>query len=142
MQKPCGVQYFKNFLFNNFFKNVSKDKFPLLMKKLEDENGFSGKNAQMGFEESGLYPFNREKITFEKLQLGTAFIEPNDSDDEQTTTNKQANCLRTPSNDVLKSIENIFTSTTRAVGIDMTNSVAKMFQKEYANKNSNNEKMI
>lgn len=47
--------------------NVDKRTFPSLLMRLTDCGAFSRTNAISGFEEGGIYPLNRAKITSDKL---------------------------------------------------------------------------
>jgi hypothetical protein len=47
--------------------NVEKRTFPTILKRLVDSGAFSRTNAVSGFEECGIYPLNRAKITDDKL---------------------------------------------------------------------------
>jgi hypothetical protein len=52
--------------------NIDKTVFPVLLKKLW-ENNFTRTIAVSGFENTGIFPVNRSKITESKLAIGQAF---------------------------------------------------------------------
>jgi len=56
----------------NGFKDIAKHAFPGLMKQVVAK-AFTSQNARSGFEASGLWPLNRERIANEKLQVGSIF---------------------------------------------------------------------
>ncbi len=56
----------------NNFRDVAKHSFPALMNTVVDK-AFTKENARAGFEASGLWPLNRDRIANEKLQIGSVF---------------------------------------------------------------------
>lgn len=97
------VDYFKE----TNFDNVSKDKFPSLLRKLH-EKSFTRISAINGFEESGIFPFNRDKIDSLKLAPSTAF-ESNETDinEQDTAKNTISNNKRVHKKANEKQVENI-----------------------------------
>lgn len=83
--QPLDVSVFKsvkakwkevlnNFFQANGFSNITKQNFPPLIKAVVEQS-FKSENVRSGFETSGLFPLNREKITNDKLQIGAIFNE-------------------------------------------------------------------
>ena len=92
--QPLDVSVFKSvkvnwrkiltdFFQKHKFQNVTKEKFPSLLKLLY-ENSFKRIHSINGFEETGIFPFNRTKISAEKLAISFSY-EESDSEREKET---------------------------------------------------------
>ena len=82
--QPLNVGVFRNtkavweplldeFFRTNGFKTVVKDEFCALMKLLVEKGGFKSEHARLGFEQTGLFLLNRDKISADKLFIGSIF---------------------------------------------------------------------
>ena len=70
----------------NRFKNIDKEDFPSLLKKLvESDKAFLRRHAVAGFETTGIYPVKRQAITSEQLKCNEAFASNEVDDDEAET---------------------------------------------------------
>jgi hypothetical protein len=64
----------QEFMKKNKYQSFSNKKFSIILKQLVNGGAFKRENAIAGFEASGLFPFNPDKILeSESIQIGTAF---------------------------------------------------------------------
>lgn len=85
------------------FKNVDKPTFPSLMKKLEAKGCFSRTNAVRGFEATGIYPLNRNRV-LSKITTSTVFnsSQENNAPGPSNTSNPSS-ATNTPSTSSIRS---------------------------------------
>ena len=164
--QPLDVGVFKttkglwrSIIKNFFFKCIQvnrKSWIYTISIQLEAKNGFSSQNAHVGFEESGLYPLNREKISAEKIKIGAALAKSEEEPPSNQLAENQNmsfprvrpcasksvldspitpcrpvtlnnNKLKSNNDKILTTLENVLVTVTKKVGVDLTNSVLTMF---------------
>lgn len=130
----------------NGLVDITNHDFPTLMKAVYDKS-FKKSHAVSGFEASGLYPLNREKISDEKLAIGTVFrsnleaenenetedTEPADISiliDESFVTPKRSKPSN-PIKSVLKSVKTIIETSNKKAADSITISVVKYLHENH-----------
>ena len=73
--KSYWMKTLKKFYKESHFKNVDKQMFPKLLKKVWINCATNQANAINGFEACGIYPLNQEIITPEKLSVSEPLVQ-------------------------------------------------------------------
>ena len=85
------------YLVRNSYSSLSNRQFPAMMKDLIANKGFKAENARSGFENTGIFPLNRSKITPNKTAIRAIF--------QDVTNDKIENCFSRKSTDSQVSLD-------------------------------------
>ena len=85
------------YLVRNSYSSLSNRQFPAMIKDLIANKGFKAENARSGFENTGIFPLNRSKITPNKTAIDAIF--------QDVTNDKIENCFSGKSTDSQVSLD-------------------------------------